>query len=61
MTQFKMLFVLMALSGLALAGGPGRVAAETTVSAPEMNPASALSALTLLSGALVVFKSRRKR
>ena len=29
--------------------------------APEINPASAVSALTLLSGALLVVRSRRKK
>jgi len=57
-SAFLLLFV--GLSGLALMGDPiGRVAVQT--SAPEMNPGSALSALTLLSGALVVIRSRRRR
>jgi hypothetical protein len=59
MKRWSMMLVLAA--GLAIAGGPGRVAAETPVAAPEIDAGSGLSALTLLSGALVVFRSRRKR
>ena len=61
MKQSRILFLLVALSGLAMAGGPGRVAVEDPVAAPELNPGYALSALTLLSGALVVIRSRHKR
>ena len=62
MNRLRGLLVLVAFSGIAFAANPGRVAAETTatVSAPEMNPASALSALTLLSGAFVVLRGRRR-
>ncbi len=47
-----MLLLLMGLSGLAI-GGP--------TSAPEISPASGVGALTLLSGALLVIRGRRKR
>jgi len=39
------------------AGGPG----GPPVGAPEVDPASAISALTLLAGSLVVLRSRRPR
>jgi hypothetical protein len=54
-----MMLLLVALSGLAMAN-PGEVASQT-VTVPELNPGYALSALTLLSGVLVVISSRRKR
>ena len=60
MKPSKILILLVGFAGLALASAPGRVAVQT-VNAPEMNPGAALSALTLLSGALVVVRSRRKR
>jgi hypothetical protein len=61
MKRSKILLLLVALSGLAMAGAPGRVAVQTAITVPEMNPGTALSALTLLSGALVVVRGRRKR
>lgn len=61
MKRSRILLLVIAFSGLAMAGGPGRVAVETAVAAPELNPGYALSAFTLLSGALIVVRSRRKR
>jgi hypothetical protein len=62
MKRSRILLLLVGLSGLALMGDPiGRVAAETPVSTPEMNPGVALSALTLLSGTLMVIRGRRRR
>jgi hypothetical protein len=62
MKRSRILLLFVGLSGFALMGDPiGRVAVQTPTSTPEMNPGSALSALTLLSGALVVIRSRRKR
>jgi hypothetical protein len=62
MNRSWILLLFVGLSGLVLMGDPiGRVAVQTPASTPEMNPGSALSALTLLSGALVVMRGRRKR
>ena len=47
-----MLLLLMGLSGLAI-GGP--------VAAPEISPASGVGALTLLSGAILMIRGRRKK
>jgi len=52
----KLLGVLMlSLSATAVAYGAARV-----VAAPELDPASAIAALTLLSGAVAVLRSRRR-
>jgi hypothetical protein len=48
-----MVAMLVALPGLAIAG--------LAVVAPEISPASGAGALTLLSGALLVIRARRKR
>ena len=47
--------MLLSLSATAVAFGAARV------SAPELDPASAMAALTLLSGGLAVLRGRRKR
>lgn len=36
-------------------------AKDTTISAPEIDPASSLSGLTLLAGGLAVLRGRRKK
>jgi hypothetical protein len=52
MKTIGMVFLLVSLSGLALAGG-------TTV--PEIDSGSAVAAVTLFSGALLVLRARRKK
>jgi hypothetical protein len=47
--------LLLSLAGLVVAQG----AAAVTVSAPEIDPASVMSGLALLSGALLVLRGRR--
>ena len=47
-----MVLLLMGLSGLVMGAAPD---------VPEISPASGLSALALLSGALLVIRGRRKR
>jgi hypothetical protein len=49
---FGVLFLLINLAGLASAVG---------IAAPEIDPASGVGALTLLSGALLVIRSRGKK
>jgi hypothetical protein len=51
MTKFAA-FVLLLIGTAAIAGA--------TPAAPEIDPASGMSALALLSGALLVIRSRRK-
>jgi len=46
-----MLVLFGGLSGLVVAGGPA---------VPEISPASGMSALALVSGALLVIRGRRK-
>ena len=53
MKTVGMLLLLVGISSFAFAGG--------VVAAPEINPASGTAALTLLSGAILVIRSRRKR
>jgi hypothetical protein len=48
--------LFLSLSATAVAYGAVRAAA-----APELDPASALAALTLLSGGLAVLRGRRKK
>jgi len=50
-----LVLVLVALGGNAFAGAP------LSGDAPEIDPGSALSALTLLSGGLMVLTDRRRR
>lgn len=47
--------LVLSLSTTAVAYGAARV-----VAAPELDPASAIAALTLLSGAVAVLRSRRR-
>ncbi len=47
--------MLLSLSATAVAFGAARV------SAPELDPASAMAALTLLGGGLAVLRGRRRR
>jgi hypothetical protein len=47
--------VLVALCGVTLAGGP------VSPAAPEIDAGSALSALTLLSGGILMLTDRRKK
>jgi hypothetical protein len=47
-----MALLLMGFSSLVFAGGPA---------VPEISPASGVAALTLVSGALLVIRARRKR
>jgi hypothetical protein len=47
-----MALLLMGLSSLAFAGEP---------TVPEISPASGVAALTLVSGALLVIRARRKK
>jgi Spy/CpxP family protein refolding chaperone len=54
--MYKLLGVLaLSLSATAVAFGAARV------SAPELDPASAIAALTLLSGGMAVLRGRRRR
>ena len=50
-----------AVVALLLVAAPFSFAAVGVPSAPEIDANSAASALTLLSGALVVFRARRRR
>lgn len=52
MKTIGLMTLLVGLAGSALAGG--------LVAAPEIDSASALGALTLLSGALLVIRGRRR-
>ena len=52
MKFFGMMLLLAGLSSLAMAAA---------VAAPEINPASGVGALTLLSGALLVIRGRRRK
>jgi hypothetical protein len=49
--------IAIALTGAALAS----VALAGQVSSPEIDPATAIGALTLLSGAVLVLRARRAR
>jgi hypothetical protein len=54
--MYKLLGVLaLSLSATAVAFGAARV------SAPELDPASAIAALTLLSGGVAVLRGRRRK
>jgi len=53
MRIYAILALVVATSGLAFAGIP--------VSAPEIDPATGVGALTLMGGALLVLRARRKR
>ena len=53
MKSIGMVLILVGLSSFAFAG--------LIVTAPEISPASGTAALALLSGALLVIRSRRKR
>lgn len=44
-----------------LAGAAGSAMAGLTIAAPEIDTTSSIGALTLLSGGLVVLRSRRKK
>jgi hypothetical protein len=52
MKSVGMVLLFVSLSGLAFAGEP---------IAPEISPATGVAALTLVSGALLVIRGRRKR
>ncbi len=52
MKTFGMALLVIGVSGLAIAG---------PASVPEINPSSATGALALISGAILVMRSRRKR
>lgn len=52
---FFLLLVFAVISYAAVGTGPGKGHA-----APEVDPASALSALTLLTGAVLLFRARRR-
>jgi hypothetical protein len=52
MKTLGMLLLLMGVSSLAFAGAP---------SVPEISPASGVAAVTLVSGALLVIRGRRKK
>ena len=45
---------------LLLLGSAGVAAAQGPVAAPEIDPATSIGALVLLSGALLVLRARRK-
>jgi hypothetical protein len=56
--------VLLAVTGSALAGGPGHYFGPPSFpyfpfKAPEIDPASAVAALTMLAGTLAVIRGRR--
>jgi LPXTG-motif cell wall-anchored protein len=67
--------VLMAMTGVASAGGPGSsncfhilwldfcpwTPSPAPVQAPELDPASAMAGLTMLAGGLAVLRGRRKK
>jgi hypothetical protein len=67
--------VLMAMAGVASAGGPGSSncfqilwfnycwsnPTPTPVQAPEIDPASAMAGLTMLAGGLAVLRGRRRK
>jgi hypothetical protein len=46
---------------LLLVGVSGFVNAGTPLSAPELDPATGVSALVLLSGALLIIRTRRRK
>jgi hypothetical protein len=46
---------------LLLAGGSQFLSAGITATAPELDPATGLSALVLLSGALLIIRTRRRK
>ena len=46
--------------GMLLLGAAGQMLAGATV-APEIDPSSAVAAVTLLSGGLVVLRARRRK
>jgi LPXTG-motif cell wall-anchored protein len=52
MKSVGMVLILVSLSSLAIAGATG---------VPEISPASGVAALTLISGALLVIRGRRKK
>ncbi len=52
MKLIGMALILMSVASLAFAGAPA---------APEISPASGIAALTLVSGAILVIRGRRKR
>ena len=52
MKSVGMVLLLVGMSTFALAGGP---------IAPEISPASGISALALVSGALLVIRGKRKK
>jgi LPXTG-motif cell wall-anchored protein len=49
--------LLLSLAGLVVAQG----AVAVTVTAPEIDPASAVSGLMLLSGGLLILRGRRRK
>lgn len=49
------------LGSMLLLIGMGSVAFAQVASAPEINPASAVTALCLISGAVLVVRGRRKK
>jgi len=53
MKSFGMILILVGCSSLAFAG--------VAPSAPEIGPASGVAALTLVSGAILVIRGRRKK
>ena len=53
----KLLGIMLLLVGL----GSVAFAQEDTVAAPEISPASAVSALAMISGAVLVIRGRRKK
>lgn len=52
-----MMMLLIAVAGFAFAGLPP----ETQISAPEINPSAAGSAVGLLGGTLLILRSRVKK
>jgi hypothetical protein len=67
-TIFGLAVVMGAMSGTAMAGDRDHGFGDFdhrdkgfTMSAPEIDPASAMSALTMLAGGLVVVRGRRSK
>jgi len=53
--------LLMAASASALAGGPSHGLPPWCFKAPEIDPGSAMAALTMLAGSLAVIRGRRSK
>ena len=52
--------VIMAAALLVL-GNPGSLWASSLVPVPEIDPSTGLAAMTLIAGAILVIRSRRKK